>query len=130
MATFSLTFAPPHQGFEGEFNTLRMGKLWATRLQKGDMVAITDSKTGEVVKWAEVTEVHIDRLPNILRDHAHRNHKETTLNDPAGAAQRRRESMMKLYGPRTVVDSRWASAIYLRVRDVRLQIQPDCDGQG
>lgn len=126
MAVYSIQFAPPHQGFEGEFNTLRLGKTWATRLKLGDVIAITDSKTGEVFSWAEVTAVHADRLPALLRDHAHRNHKEQGTDDPSGAAERRRASMSKLYGPRFVTDTRWAAAIYLRILgNERLPFQPD-----
>lgn len=112
---YSMTFAPPHHGFHGEFNTLRLGKTWATRLKLGDVIGITDSKTGEIFCWAEVTATHADRLPALLRDHAHRNHKEQGTDDPAGAAERRRVSLSKLYGPRFVTDNRWATAIYLRV---------------
>lgn len=131
MAIYSITFAPPHHGFEGEFNTLRLGRTLAQRLKQGDKIAITDSKTGEVIKWAEVTETHAARLPELLREHAHRNHKEHGLGDPAGAPQRRRESMTKIYGPRFVTDTRWATAVYMRIieSEFRIQVQPDHDEQ-
>lgn len=132
MTVYSISFAPPHHGFCGEFNTLRLGRTLAQRLQRGDTIAITDSKTGEVIKWAEVTETHTARLPDLLREHAHRNHKEHELNDPAGAPARRRESMTKIYGPRFVTDGRWATAVYMRIieGEFRIQVQPDRNQQG
>lgn len=60
-----IEFTPPMQGFEGKFNTFRLGKKYSVILKQGDRVGLVDKKehyifalakveailTGDFMKW-------------------------------------------------------------------------------
>lgn len=110
---YTLPFAPPMSGFEGEFNTFRMSRGWAQRLNRGDKVLLFDAKQSIVFGEAKVLRVITGRLGELAVEHAAMNHNRK--GEPVeGAPERLIASMQRRYGPRIAEPGRWATVIYVR----------------
>ncbi|PHM69535.1 hypothetical protein [Xenorhabdus sp. KJ12.1] len=71
----SISFRAPYVGLEFPiFNTLRAGTTWQERLVKGKVIALTDSKTGEILRFGMVRNVVSGAIDKMLEIHAQFNH--------------------------------------------------------
>lgn len=111
--TYVLDFYPPMKGLEGEFNTFRLGKKWATRLKKGSKVLLVDSKENILIGKAKVIEVHLGTLEDMLLKHAHNNHNWCHLK-AGDAIDALYASLKKRYGPHIATVTKPTSVIYLK----------------
>ncbi len=115
---YFLQFAD-HTGLDfALFNTIRLGRGWATRLHKGDRVLLSSGHL--VLGSARVSKILTGRAAELLQTHAAQNHVERALallpNYSINLAPHRRlESMRKNYGPQRVGDDPYITVIYLKV---------------
>lgn len=110
---YVLDFVPPLEGFEGEFNTIRMGVKWTKLLQRGDHVYLQNSKDKMIFAKAEVISVEQDTFGQICLYHAANNHSEIGRAD-GNSASRIYKLMTKFLGPHIVNHSKKACVVYLR----------------
>lgn len=110
---YSLDFVPPLSGFDGEFNTIRLGVKWTKLLKHGDVVYLQNSKDKMIFGKAEVISVEQDTFGQICLYHAKQNHSELDKDDGHHAA-RIYKLMVKLLGPHIVNHTKKACVIYLR----------------
>lgn len=110
---YVLDFVPPLNGFEGDFNTIRLGVKWAKNLKPGDEVYLQNSKDKMIFAKAVVTSVEQDTFGQICMEHAHNNHSEIGKDD-GHSASRIYKLMTKLLGPHIVKHNKKACVIYLR----------------
>lgn len=113
MEVQAIGFIPPVEGVEAHFNTFRLGGTLAKALSVGQEVFLLNEKTKVVFGRAEVVSVHLGRLRDMCREHAHRNHREL-LNDQEGAEERLFAYIYKLFGPRIVDDNKRCTVVYLK----------------
>ncbi len=104
-------FAPPMQGFEGEWNTFRLGKKLGNQLVPGQEVFLMDNKESVIFGAARVSRVIVGRLGEMAQLHARHNHNQKA--NPEGAEERIVVALKKRYGPQMVDENRWVSVIYL-----------------
>lgn len=97
------------------WNTVRIGGAWASRLRKGDRVAIIDSKAGAILRHMRVAYVECGKMERTLRDHALDNHaiQAKGISDRDQAATELRRILRSAYGTRIAGDDRSATAIGL-----------------
>lgn len=68
-------FRKPYLGLQASlFNTLRLGTTWASRLTEGKVVAITDAKTGSILRFGKVDRIATGSFDNMIRTHGMMNH--------------------------------------------------------
>lgn len=113
---YVIEFAPPMSGFEGSFNTIRLGGAWAKRLSGGETVLLIDKPNCKVFGRAIVEQVVVGTVCDLLPRHAAHNHNQKGL-DTVGAPERALASMLKRYGPQMVRDNSRCTIIYLRLID-------------
>ena len=111
-----IEFTPPMGGFEGVFNTVRVGMTWSRRLTNGMKVALMDKKNSLIFGYATVELVECGALGDIVQRYAHENHNQKGL-DPEGAPERLTQSMTKRYGPHIITPTKKVSVIYLRMNE-------------
>jgi hypothetical protein len=111
-----LTFRPPLVGFEDEFNTIRLGKKWATRLDLGQYVLLVDARDEIAFGLAVVQYLEVGKLAFICDHYGDRNHTqigfEVAQCGIAGA--RVLEVIRKMYGPHIALPTKTATVIGLR----------------
>ena len=107
-----LHFSPPIRGIAGgaTFNTFRFSKA-LVGVKKNTRILLVDKC--QVFAVARIQGVLYGRLGEMLDKHAHLNHNQMVLNDPAGAPARLRDSLLSRFGPRIVHDNRNVAVIYL-----------------
>lgn len=109
-----LSFAPPLEGFDGMFTTFRVGASWENRVMTGQIVTLYDTKEKKAFIKARVSWVRSGPMGEMLKEYAHLNHSQKHNPDKAGASDRLRLRLRKLYGPRTLGDdSRTVTVICL-----------------
>lgn len=108
-----LTFRPPLRGFDGEFNTFRLGSAWYYRIGKGVKAALVDTTTAQVFGKAEVISAEVGPLDEMCREHAYLNHSLLGL-DQEEAAIKMRKLIRQVYGMVEIDDSTQMTVIYLR----------------
>ena len=113
---YVIEFAPPMTGFEGRFNTVRLGGTWGRRVKGGDRVLLLDKRVSAVFGTAEVEQVVVGRLNELAPAHAEHNHNQKGL-DAQGAPERLVAGMKKRYGPQKVRDNSLVTFVYLRLLD-------------
>lgn len=106
-------FVPPLTGFDGEFNTIRLGVKWTKILNEGDVVYLQDSKAKMIFAKAEVISIEQDTFGQICLYHAKHNHSEVGRAD-GNSASRIYSLMTKMLGPHIVSHTKKACVIYLR----------------
>lgn len=101
-----------------QWNTVRVGRAWASRLQPGKMVYIANTVDKKIIGQAEVLTSATAKLDQILETHAHMNHAiqveiadGKTLRDDAPARLLR--ILKNAYGTSIAQPDRDASVIYL-----------------
>lgn len=105
-----LSFRKPLLGLEAEFNTFRLGKAWAGRVQIGRQVTLMNVEDNTIIGQATVQKVAVDKIPNALKDHAAFNHMTLGEKEPE---KKLREIVRGIYGKHLVTDDRLVSVIYL-----------------
>lgn len=110
---YTLDFMPPLTGFDGEFNTIRLGVKWTKLLKAGDVIYLQNSKDKLIFGKAEVINVEQDTFGQICLYHAKNNHSEIDRTDD-NSAYRIYQLMKKMLGPHIVSHQKKAVAIYLR----------------
>lgn len=108
-----LTFRPPLKGFEGEFNTFRLGTAWYYRIGPGVTAALVDTSTSTIFAKAKVVDVVTGPLADMCEEHAQYNHAMFGL-DPDEAAEKMRKLIRQSYGMAEVDESSDVTVIYLR----------------
>lgn len=110
---YVIEFAPPMSGFEGSFNTFRLGLKWSRVLKPGDKVLLVDKKQSMVFAVAQVEGVHTGKLSEMAQEHAARNHNQKGL-DSLEAPSRLTVNMIKRYGPHKCSENSKVTVIDLR----------------
>ncbi len=108
-----LTFRPPLIGFEGEFNTFRLGTAWYYRIGPDVRTALVDTSTNTIFAKAIVTDVFVGSLAEMCDEHAYMNHTMIGL-DQDDASQKMRKVIKQVYGMAGIDDSSQMTVIYLR----------------
>jgi hypothetical protein len=110
-----LTFTPKLVGFDGYFNTFRIGLAWFGRLMPGVTVGLMNSHTEEIFAKAAVVKVVSGPFSEMSEQHAHMNHMLLGL-EPDEASEKMRNIMRQAYGKfvRDDIMTRDATVIYLR----------------
>jgi len=92
-------------------NTFRMGAAWSGRIDPGNIVLLTNSKTGAVYGEAEVIEKHVGSFEEMATAHALNNHMliDSGEADPVEAMY---TILQKSYGPLYVSRDKQVSVIY------------------
>lgn len=104
------------QGFDGTWNTFRLGKKLGNSLLPGQKVLLMNNKESVIFGVARVSRVIVGRLGELVPEHARHNHNQKA--NPEGAEERIVAALKKHYGPMLVSETRWCSVIYLeRVED-------------
>lgn len=96
-----------------EFCTFRLHGTWGKKLKKGMYVYMLDNQSGMVVGKARVSQVYVGPLAQQAQMFGMDSHVEP-LRVPKGYAQRRLESLRKIYGPNRVRDDSRVTVIYLK----------------
>ncbi len=111
-----LTFSDPRGLDKESFNTIRLGRGWVARIDKGDRVLLAHKH--RVLGSARVSAVIAGKVSELLPIHARFNHIELAMVQPGYqhllAPHRRLESMRKNYGPARVGDDPFITIIYLK----------------
>jgi hypothetical protein len=109
-----LKFKPPLLGFEGDFNTFRLGPAWHSRVAVGDTVALMNAKTGEIFMRAKVTAVHLGDKREMAELYGKDGHrlKAQGITENVGEAMLKR--LKNAYGTRAFNNAAQATVIYLR----------------
>lgn len=109
-----ISFAPPHVGLDGEFNTFRLGLKPHRQLQAGDFVSLLDTKEQAIFGRAQVVKTDVGSLAEMCAIHAPANHTELQVVDPENSPARLFAYVQKLYGPHIAGFHKKTSVIYLR----------------
>lgn len=68
-------FRRPYIGLQSSlFNTLRLGTTWADRLSADKVIAITDAKTGRILRFGKVDRIVTGPFDEMIRLHGNMNH--------------------------------------------------------
>lgn len=67
-------------GFEGEFNTFRIGRAWSKRVTEGMTVALMSAKDSRIVGYADVTRVYAGKKEALAEMFGKDNHCARALN--------------------------------------------------
>jgi hypothetical protein len=110
---YTMDFTPPMSGFEGYFNTFRLGGKWSRILVPGDTMFLVDKRDSRVFAIAEVIKTDKGRLRDMADTFAHLNHNQTHLS-PSGAPDRLIANLIKRYGPHKCSETSLVSVIHLR----------------
>lgn len=113
---YVLEFEPPLQGFDGEFNTFRLGWAWAKRVKRGRHVLLMNSKTKEVFGRARVLNIWTGTLLDLATMMASRNHNQLGK-APSEATSDLMGRMRDRYGPHIARDDKRCTVILMRRRD-------------
>lgn len=105
-------FMPPLSGFESNFNTVRPGSSWHSRLRKGAIIGLLDVKKNELFGKAQVVDVDKGNIINMLDKHAHANHLMRQYT--SGQDKKLLKLLIRIYGPRIINDDSVVSVINLR----------------
>jgi hypothetical protein len=108
-----LTFRPPLRGFEGEFNTFRLGTAWYYRIGPGVKASLVDTSTNQVFGKAEVIEAIVGPLAEMCGEHAMNNHAMLGI-APELAAEKMKKLIRQSYGMVEMDESSEVTVIYLR----------------
>lgn len=118
----SFAFKPAYMiGFEGEFNTIRLGLKYARELNPGDRVSLVyagkGKRAGEVAHTATVTRIESGPKDRIIEDHARHNHVVVgrRMEGDLGAGMER--ILRAAYGNLFFGGYKTATAVYMRLTE-------------
>lgn len=108
-----LKFGYPRRGLTGQFNTFRLGKSWAGKVEPGSQVDLVDSRSSKQLARATVTRIEQGTLTEMAQLHAGfaHNWKEHPADERAGLLV---ASMKKRYPPGRVLDTSIVTVIYMQ----------------
>lgn len=116
-----LAFRPPIRGFDGRFNTFRLGQAWTKRVVDGSRVALMDTKSHEVFAVAAITDVHSGDKRTMAEQHGANNHNVRVTGVPAsekvGDYMLRR--LRNSFGKMIYENQSDATVLYMRVMQWR-----------
>lgn len=107
-----ISFQAPLLGFEAEFNTIRPGGAWFSRLHEGVIIGLLDVKQDALFGKAQVTSIDKGDILYMLEKHAHKNH--LMLSHTADQASKLMSVLSRIYGPRIINDQSIVSVISLK----------------
>lgn len=107
-----ISFQAPFIGFESDFNTIRPGMAWSSRLTKGNIVGLLNAKNDELFGKAQVVSVDVGNIHDMLAKHAANNH--LMLSQEADQQSKLMTVLSKIYGPRIINDQSTVSVINLK----------------
>jgi hypothetical protein len=113
METLVLDFIPPLTGFEGAFNTFRLGTGMLKKVAVGDEVFLMEGKRKVVFGRARVTQIEPGLLGELCLSHAAMNHTEVHSTDKTESSARLFAYIRKLYGPHIALPTKRAVVVYL-----------------
>lgn len=113
METLVLDFIPPLTGFEGAFNTFRLGAGMLKKVSVGDEVFLMDGKRKVVFGRARVTQIEPGLLGELCLAHAGMNHTEVHSPDKTESSARLFAYIRKLHGPHIALPTKRAVVVYL-----------------
>ena len=105
-------FIPPIVGVNGDFNTFRMGRRYAS-LSEGDEVFLMDEKRKVIFGRATVLDVSVGPLSALCAVFASENHTELDKNDGL-SSERLYRTLSRIYGPHIVTPNKTATVVKLR----------------
>jgi hypothetical protein len=105
-------FIPPIIGVDGDFNTFRLGRKYAS-LSEGVEVLLMDEKRKVVFGKAIVLDVSVGPLSALCAVYASENHTELDKSD-GNHADRLYRTLEKIYGPHIVEPNKTATVVKLR----------------
>jgi hypothetical protein len=108
-----LDFVPPLVGFEGAFNTFRVGTGMLKKTAVGNEVFLMDSNRKVVFGRARVMQMEPGLLGELCCEHASMNHTEVYNPEKTESAARLFAYIQKLYGPHIAHKDKRAVVIYL-----------------
>lgn len=111
METPVIGFIPPIVGCDDEFNTIRIGRKWAS-LAIGSTVLLMDEKRKVVFGSARVLDVTVGPLSALCAVYAAENHTE--LGQTGDHADRLYQLLRRIYGPHIVTPTKIATCIKLK----------------
>ena len=113
-----IAFKPPLIGFEGVFNTFRMGGAWVKRVAPGSQIGLLDTSTQSVFATATITDVISGDKNEMAYLHGCRNHlfKSQQLSDEV-AAREIKKALRTLSGNLIYNNNTIATVIYMRRND-------------
>jgi len=113
MEILVLDFIPPLVGFEGVFNTFRVGTGMLKKAQVGNEVFLMDGNRKVVFGRARVTAMESGLLGELCCEHAGMNHTEVDKQDKTESPARLFAYIQKLCGPHIVHKDKRAVVVYL-----------------
>lgn len=105
-------FIPPIVGVNGDFNTFRMGRRYAS-LSEGEEVFLMDEKRKVIFGRATVLDVSVGPLSALCAVFASENHTELDKAD-GESAERLYRTLSRIYGPHIVTPNKTATVVKLR----------------
>lgn len=110
-----IAFRPKLMGFDGTFNTFRMGTAWFGRLMPGVIIGLMNAENDEIFAKAEVIKVVQGKFPDMCDQHAYMNHMLLGM-EPEDASEKMRGIIRQAYGKfvHGNMDSSMATVIYLK----------------
>ena len=105
-------FIPPIVGVNGDFNTFRMGRRYAS-LSEGEEVFLMDEKRKVIFGRATVLDVSVGPLSALCAVFASENHTELDKTD-GESAERLYRTLSRIYGPHIVSPNKTATVVKLR----------------
>lgn len=109
-----IAFKAPHIGFDGEFNTIRTGKAWMSRVNTGTIVSLVDARSREVFGEASVLRVVAGDKASIAMQHGIYNHKLKMEGlSRVEAGEKLLVNLRKAYGGMIFDSNDYLTAIYL-----------------
>ena len=112
-----LTFRPPLKGFDGYFNTFRLGPAWSKRLVGGVIVALFDTKNGHVFAKAKVIETFIGDKCDMALKHGKNNHLMVDHQCEDSVQDKMLKILRNAFGKLIYESHSQATVIYLELLD-------------
>ena len=112
---YVIDFTPPMEGFDGRFNTFRLGLGWSKRLSVGDRVFLADKKRSWIFGQAEVEGVMTGKLGEMANLYAAENHNHKSK-PIAQASENLIANMVRRYGPHICDREKKVTVIVLHMK--------------
>ena len=116
----------PLLGLGGFFNTFRKGGAWVKRVKTGEVVALGDLGTGQIIGQAEVLRVNTGALADLIPAHAEYNHMCLLEDAPEASLQK---VLDRSYGKNWAAPGAEFTVIYLERCDGEDHQAPGFEGR-
>ena len=103
-------------GWDGVWNTFRIGSAWNKRLRVGDLIGLFDSTTKEIFAYARVRKLAHGKKEDMAAQHGADNHNIRALTlEKADIPTMVLKRLRKAYGNRIYESSAYCTVIYLEI---------------